>query len=159
MSRSSNINPERKWPTALTALALALVMLVSACAAPSVSTPGADSAAAALACALPSNCVNSLAASGPAPLRFVGTSAQAMAALKATLARFPQAQVVRADDATLTAIFTTPAGFQDRVDFIVDAPRQRIDYRSQSRFGLYDFGKNRARMAAFAEQFEQTRGP
>jgi uncharacterized protein (DUF1499 family) len=43
------------------------------------------------------------------------------------------------------------------VDFIVDAPRQRIDYRSQSRFGLYDFGKNRSRMAAFVERFEQNR--
>jgi uncharacterized protein (DUF1499 family) len=136
---------------------LGCALLVSACAAPSSANAVTELSATDLSCTLPTNCVNSLAASGPAPLRFEGSPEQAMAALKATLAGFPEAKVVSADAVALSAIFTTPAGFQDRVDFIVDAPRQRIDYRSQSRFGLYDFGKNRSRMAAFVERFEQNR--
>jgi uncharacterized protein (DUF1499 family) len=43
-------------------------------------------------------------------------------------------------------IFTTPAGFRDRVGFAVDPPAQRIDFRSRSTFGLVDFGNNRSRM-------------
>jgi uncharacterized protein (DUF1499 family) len=134
---------------------LGCALLVSACAAPSSANSGTEPSATDLNCTLPTNCVNSFSASGPAPLRFEGSPEQAMAALKATLAGFPEAKVVSADAVALSAIFTTSAGFQDRVDFIIDATRQRIDYRSQSRFGLYDFGKNHSRMAALVERFEQ----
>ena len=138
--------------------ALSCALLVSACAAPPAANSGTGPIATDLSCPLPSNCVNSLSASGPAPLQFEGSPEQAMAALKATLAGFSEAQVVHVDELALSAIFTTAVGFQNRVDFIIDAPRQRIDFRSQSRLGLYDFGKNRSRMAAFAERFEQARG-
>lgn len=137
---------------------LLFALLASACAAPGTSPPKSDPVATDLACALPSNCVNSLSASGLAPLRFEGSAEQAMVSLKATLAGFPEARIMRTDATTLSATFTTAVGFQDRVDFIIDSARQHIDYRSQSRFGLYDFGKNRSRMAALAERFEQTRG-
>ena len=145
----------RRTGVALSAWTYAL--MVSACASTTGANAGSEPLATNLSCTLPSNCVNSLSASGPAPLRFEGSPEQAMAALKATLAGFPEAKILGADQVALSAIFTTPAGFQDRVDFIIDAPRQRIDYRSQSRLGLYDFGKNRSRMAAFAERFEQAR--
>ena len=101
--------------------------------------------------------MNSLPDSDLAPLRFDGAAAQAMVALRATLAAFPEAQIVRAEDLAMEVVFTTPAGFQDRVDFRIDTPSQRIDYRSRSSFGLYDFGKNRSRMQAFAQRFEQSR--
>ena len=58
----------------------------------------------------------------------------------------------------MAVVFATPAGFQDRVDFQIDAPNQRINYRSRSRFGLYDFGKNRSRMEAFANAFRAGSG-
>ncbi len=144
--------------TGASLVALAGALLVSACAAPNAAKSGTEPLATDLSCTLPSNCVSSLSASGPAPLRFEGSPEQAMAALKSTLVAFPEAQIVSTDAFALSAVFTTPVGFQDNVDFIIDAARQRIDYRSQSRFGLYDFGKNRSRMAAFAEQFEQTSG-
>lgn len=144
--------------TGASLVALAGAVLVSACAAPLAAKSGAVPLATDLSCTLPSNCVSSLSASGPEPLRFEGSPEQAMVDLKATLAGFPEAKIVGVDAFALSAIFTTPVGFQDTVHFIIDAPRQRIDYRSQSRFGLYDFGKNRSRMAAFAERFEQTRG-
>ena len=66
---------------------------------------------------------------------------------------------MRADDLSLEAVFTTPLGFRDRVDFRIDAQAQRIDYRSRSSFGLFDFGKNHSRMKAFSARFKQNASP
>jgi hypothetical protein len=41
----------------------------------------------------------------------------------------------------------------------IDSQSQRIDFRSRSLFGLFDFGKNRSRMQAFATRFEQQSRP
>ncbi len=140
--------------------ASALVLLMCGCAS-TVPAPGADAAAdrgrAALACTLPTNCVNSLDGGSFGPLRYEGTPAQGLALLQATLAEFPEARVVAADGLSLEAVFTTPIGFRDRVDFRIDARAQQIDYRSRSSFGLFDFGKNRSRMSAFSTRFEQVR--
>ncbi len=137
--------------------AAALVLLLSGCAS-DAQHPLPNAAAehqAALACTLPTNCVNTLAGSSLAGLRYVGTAAQAMAVLRATLSEFPEAKVVSSDGLTLEAVFTTTLGFRDLVDFRIDAAAQRIDYRSRSSFGLFDFGKNRSRMTAFSERFKQ----
>jgi len=134
---------------------LALALLLGACAstAPGAPSPPPQNT---LACSLPSNCVSSL--SGAPPLRFEGTPAQALERLRATLATFPEARIERAEGLMLEAVFTTPAGFKDRLDFRIDPALQRIDYRSRSTFGLCDFGKNRSRMQAFAERFAATPG-
>jgi uncharacterized protein (DUF1499 family) len=153
---------------------LALVILLGACAATAPSStptptptptptatatatvaPGAGNAD--LACLLPSNCVTSQGSGGLVPLRYAGTPAQALDLLRATLATFPEATVVRAEPLALALIFTTPAGFKDQVDFKIDVQDQRIDFRSRSLFGLFDFGKNRARMQEIATRFEQQR--
>lgn len=134
------------------------LLLLSACAstAPaSGSSAAADDSLSALACTLPTNCVNSLANSSLAPLRYQGSAAQALVLLRATLAQFPEAEITSADDLSVAAVFTTPAGFKDLVDFRIDVPAQRIDFRSRSSFGLFDFGKNRSRMEAFTARFEQ----
>ena len=130
-------------------LALASAIVLSGCAMPL--DPGAPTATT-LACALPSNCVTTLDG-GAEPLRFAGDAADAMARLRRTLAGYANARVVRGDATAVDAIFTTPAGFEDEVSFRIDASRQRIDYRSRSRLGLFDFGKNRSRMREFAERF------
>ena len=78
--------------------------------------------------------------------------------LRATLGEFPEAKIVSSDGMTLEAVFTTTLGFRDLVDFRIDAATQRIDYRSRSSFGLFDFGKNRSRMAAFSARFERNAG-
>lgn len=105
-----------------------------------------------LACALPSNCVSTLDGSA-APLRFDGDAAQAMARLRRTLAGYPNARIVRSDATTVDTIFTTTVGFEDEVTFRIDAAQHRIDYRSRSRIGLFDFGKNGSRMRELAERF------
>jgi uncharacterized protein (DUF1499 family) len=87
------------------------------------------------------------------PLRFVGTAADAMAVLQATLKAFPEAAIVRSEPLSLEVIFTTPVGFKDHVDFQIDAKALHIDFRSRSLLGLFDFGKNRARMQEFTARF------
>ena len=77
-----------------------------------------------------------------------------MEALRATLAQFPQAKILKVDTLSMEVMFTTFLGFRDLVNFRIDAEAQRIDYRSRSLVGKYDFGKNRSRMAAFSERFE-----
>ncbi len=142
------------------AAATALAFLMCGCAS-NAQAPGADAAAesgrAALACTLPTNCVNSLDGAGLGPLRYEGTPAQGLALLQATLAQFPDARIVASDGLSLEAVFTTSLGFRDLVDFRIDARARRIDYRSRSSFGLFDFGKNRSRMSAFSTRFEQVR--
>ena len=121
------------------------------------STAGpAPAARADLGCPLPSNCVNSLGDGEFAPLRPAGDAAQALAALLATLATFPEARVLQADPQGVEAVFTTPIGFRDQVEFRIEPGGGRIDYRSRSLFGLFDFGKNRARMREFISRFNAT---
>ena len=135
----------------------ALVLLVVGCAsqaAPLDASAALPESRAALACTLPSNCVNSLDG-GLAPLRFQGTPTQAVDALRATLAEFPEAKIVKADGVSMEVVSTTPVGFKDLVDFRMDAQAQRIDFRSRSSIGLFDFGKNRSRMSEFSERFKQ----
>jgi len=136
--------------SAYRAVPLAFALLLGACAS---TAPGASSGSPpdTLVCGLPSTCVSSL--TGAPPMRFEGTPAQAIERLRATLASFPEARIVRAEGLALEAVFTTPAGFEDRVDFQINPAQQRIDYRSRSTLGLYDFGKNRSRMQLFAERF------
>jgi uncharacterized protein (DUF1499 family) len=104
---------------------------------------------------LPSNCVNSSETGGFAPLPYPGTPSQAMGLLQATVKHFPEATVIHSDALTMQVIFTTPMGFRDQVDFRINPQNQRIDFRSRSLFGLFDWGKNRSRMQAFTMRFEQ----
>jgi uncharacterized protein (DUF1499 family) len=132
------------------------------CASPAPvagSTSEANANRAVLACTLPSNCANSLGGGALAPLHYTGTAPQGMALLKATLATFTEAQVVASDATALEAVFTTPVGFKDQVEFKLDAQAQQIDYRSRSNLGLFDFGKNRSRMLEFAARFDKQRAP
>ncbi len=137
---------------------LILAFLLGACAA-TAPTPSAIAAADSgnpdLACPLPSNCVSSHGGGDLPPLPFAGTPAQVMDILRATLATFPEAAVVRDEPLALEVIFTTPAGFKDQVDFRIDPQTRRVDFRSRSLFGLFDWGKNRSRMQEFKSRFEQ----
>lgn len=116
----------------------------------------ADSAKEALRCPSTSNCVNSLDGdSSLPPLRFVGSAADGKARLMKTLAAFPEARVVSHETLQVEAVFTTRLGFRDQVLFRIDAAGQRIDFRSRSNVGRYDFGKNRSRMREFTIRFEK----
>ena len=128
---------------------LAMAAALAGCALPA--DPGAPTATA-LACTLPSNCVSTLDGGAP-PLRFDGDATLALARLNRTLSSYTNARIVRSDALAVDTIFTTAIGFEDEVAFRIDVPQQRIDFRSRSRIGLFDFGKNRSRMREFAERF------
>jgi uncharacterized protein (DUF1499 family) len=131
----------------------------SAAAAQPTQAPLPAEMASRLVCPDAPNCVNSLGASGLAPLAYTGSAEQGLARLRATLAGFSEARIERADASSLTAIFTTRLGFRDEVVFVLDAARPVIHFRSRSLLGYYDFGKNRARMQAVAERFVATSQP
>lgn len=137
---------------------LILAFLLGACAAPAPApsaTAAQDSRITALTCPLPTNCVSSRGDGDLLPLQFAGTPVQAMGMLRATLATFSEATVVRDAPLALEVIFTTPAGFKDQVDFRVNPQARRVDFRSRSLFGLFDWGKNRSRMQEFRSRFER----
>lgn len=159
--------PSHPTPSTLAAGAswASLLLLLAGCAAPAPpastepSGPGGGAIERELACSLPSNCVDSLGTGSLVPLRFAGTPAQALAALQAALATFPEARVVESGPLALEVIFTTPVGFRDQVDFRIDTAGGRIHFRSRSLFGLFDFGKNRSRMAEFSARFARQASP
>lgn len=136
---------------ALVAAALVTALLLGACATPG---PVAVGDRKALACTLPSNCVDSLGTGSLAPLKYSGTPEQALARIEATLKTFSEAQIVRREALAVQVIFTTSLGFRDQVDFQIDPAADRIDFRSRSLLGLFDFGKNRSRMQEFALRFQ-----
>lgn len=142
--------------TPLTTTLLALACLVGSVAAQTTAATqlqGATAAPKDLGCNQTSNCVNSLSGSGLLPLRFAGDTAQGMTLLRATLATYPEAQVMNSSPQWLEVIFTTTLGFRDQVDFLVDGQTGQIAFRSKSLLGTYDFGKNRSRITEFTQRF------
>lgn len=155
MSSLRGQGPGPAGSAARRAAVIVVALTVGGCGshAPKAGTSGAPYGST-LACTLPTNCVDSLDGTPP-PLEYKGSAPQAMAALKATLATFPEARVVDTGPEIVVAVFTTPIGFKDEVEFRIDAASRHIDFRSRSTLGLYDFGKNRSRMEEFAKAFEQ----
>jgi uncharacterized protein (DUF1499 family) len=84
-----------------------------------------------------------------APLRFGGSAAEALAALRKAVESMEGARIIRAEPGYLYAEFTSRwLGFVDDVEFAVDEAARVIHVRSASRLGRRDFGVNRARVEA-----------
>ena len=140
-------SPHAQWLVKLTPLLLTL--LLTLLASPRSMAQEVEP----LPCDSPSNCVNS-ASEGLAPLVYAGDAARGLALLKATLTHFPEATVTASGPLRLELIFRTMLGFKDEVVFVLDPAGQRIQFRSRSLMGRYDFGKNRSRMVAVVTQFQ-----
>lgn len=100
------------------------------------------------------NCVCSDCDSGDKmpPLQFEGEVVPAMTALKDVL-RKKGISVVEARDNYLRAVAVTPImRFRDDLEFLFDPQERLIHFRSASRLGKSDLGKNRSRLnEIFAE--------
>jgi len=73
------------------------------------------------------------------------------------LLRDPQMQVANRTDTQIDAVATTRfMGFKDDVRFVLDPQVRQIHFRSMSRVGLYDFGKNASRMRELSTRFRQS---
>jgi uncharacterized protein (DUF1499 family) len=93
------------------------------------------------------------------PLRFDGDAAEAWARLKRVLAAQPRCRVAAEEAAYLHAEFTSLIfRFVDDVEFVLDAERGAIHFRSASRAGRSDLGVNRARMEAIRKAFAGSSG-
>lgn len=84
-----------------------------------------------------------------APLKVTGDKGTYMARLASVVADMPGATIVKQDARYVYAEFTTAImGFVDDVEFAMQADGQRVDVRSSSRIGYYDFNANRDRIEA-----------
>lgn len=107
------------------------------------------------------NCVSSQADAADsvhyiAPIRFQGTSADAMAAVRKAIDARERATVVRQDANYLYAEFRSKLlGFVDDVEFTHDDKAGVIHVRSASRLGRRDFGVNRARVESLRARIEK----
>lgn len=53
------------------------------------------------------------------------------------------------------ATFTSTLGFVDDVTFVIEPDDKRIDVKSSSRIGYYDFGVNRNRVTRLHKAFDR----
>jgi len=140
-----------------TPVLLAVLLMVSNCAAgrPPSST---DQAPGLADCPNRPNCVSSLAGDEKhrvAPLTFCGSPAEAAARLVSVLEQLKGSKIVSQTDTAIRAEFTsTVFRFVDDVDFGFDAAHHRIDLRSASRVGYFDFGVNRRRVEEIRRRFD-----
>lgn len=82
-----------------------------------------------------------------APLTVNGDKGTYMARLAAVVADMPGANVIKQDAGYVYAEFTSSImGFVDDVEFAMQPDGQRVDVRSSSRIGYYDFNANRDRI-------------
>lgn len=105
------------------------------------------------------NCVNSQSSSARhrvEPLRYDGSPAQAMAAVREVLAKLPRVTVVEAGERYLHAECRTPVmGFIDDLEFYCDESTNTMHLRSASRLGYWDLGVNARRIEAIRKRLHQ----
>lgn len=103
------------------------------------------------------NCVSSRAhkpAQRVDPIRFSGDPASAWSRLRRVIASMKRARITEEKEGVLHAEFRSAwFGFVDDVELRMDEAPGRIDVRSASRTGYFDFGANRRRVEEIRERF------
>lgn len=93
------------------------------------------------------------------PLTYSGARAAAMQRLVTVVSGMDGAKIVEQTPGYLHATYTSDVfGFVDDVEFVLPADSDKIDVRSSSRIGYYDFGVNRGRVATIRKRFEAAAG-
>lgn len=105
------------------------------------------------------NCVSSQTRSpthSMPPITYDGDSATAMQTLLDILSGMDGAQVVSSEAEYIHCEFSTPMfRFVDDVEFLLDADKSVIHFRSASRVGHSDFDNNRQRMNEIRSRFTE----
>ena len=103
------------------------------------------------------NCVSSQAKDSRRrvdPIRFTGPSGSAWSRLRRVIEGMKRARITDGTDGYLhVEVRSAVFGFVDDVEFLMDAGGSRIDVRSASRTGHYDFGANRRRVEEIRARF------
>ena len=113
-----------------------------------------------VACPVSPNCVSSQADDEShriAPLTFSGDPDKEFARLKTVLGRRNDTTVIEEKPGYLRVELRTVL-FVDDGEFLLDPARSVIQFRSASRLGYSDLGKNRSRMEAIRIQFLAAEG-
>lgn len=96
------------------------------------------------------NCVSSLSQNSKSaiqPLFFTSSMSDAQKSIRQLIQSVPTARIIHEEPGYIRAEFSSKFfKFIDDVEFALDTETQRIDYRSESRTGYYDFGVNRRRL-------------
>jgi uncharacterized protein (DUF1499 family) len=102
------------------------------------------------------NCVSSLSddsKSAIQPLFFSYSMSDAQKSIRELILSMPRVRITEDEPGYIHAEFTSKFfKFIDDVEFVLNAETQRIDYRSGSRTGYYDFGVNRRRLEAIRDR-------
>lgn len=88
------------------------------------------------------------------PFTYTTSPSIARSALIAALSEAESATLVTRDPQFMHATFTSTLGFVDDVTFLIRADAKRIDVKSSSRIGYYDFGVNRNRVKRLHQAFD-----
>jgi uncharacterized protein (DUF1499 family) len=116
-----------------------------------------------LACKRSPNCVSSQAERSDAehyiePIRFKGTTVQAMVAAKRAVDLMERSAIVREESGYLYAEFRSKLlGYVDDLELLFDQNAGVLHVRSASRLGRRDFGVNRARVEKLRRLIEAPR--
>ncbi len=87
-------------------------------------------------------------------LEFSGDPSMAWTALCSVVEKYPRATIIVKDDDYLHCEFRTAIlRFVDDVEFLLNADKSRIEFRSASRIGHSDMGTNRKRMEGIRSKF------
>lgn len=88
------------------------------------------------------------------PFTYTSSPSIARSALIAALSKAKSARLVTRDPQFMHATFTSTLGFVDDVTFLIQPDGERIDVKSSSRIGYYDFGVNRNRVKRLHKAFD-----
>ena len=88
------------------------------------------------------------------PISFTESAEDAIKKLEEVLASYSNATLVKKENNYFHYKFKTRIGrFIDDVEFVIDSEGKEIHFRSASRKGYGDFGKNRRRMKMIRKDF------
>lgn len=93
-----------------------------------------------------------------APLPFQGDLQETRATLISAIERYPgRVQIVAGKERYIHCVFSTTMGFNDDVEFFLDAENKVVHFRSASRIGYSDLGLNRKRYTILAALYSPSR--
>jgi uncharacterized protein (DUF1499 family) len=83
----------------------------------------------------------------------------AQKSIRELIQSMPRARITQEEPGYIHAEFSSRLfKFVDDVEFVLDGEMQRIDYRSASRIGSYDWGTNRRRMETIRNRLARSAG-
>jgi len=90
------------------------------------------------------------------PIQFTGSWQEAKETIKSVINSMKRTEILEEKENYLRVKFTTLLfRFKDDVEFLFDEEEKLIHFRSQSRIGGYDWGKNRSRMEEIRELYKK----